>query len=170
MGHQTFESHLAVIEREAGAPAVGENDRFVLEREKLERGFFGPIRSSDVNSRAFHLAIVLRLTPCRLARTMFVLLARLDRSSNCLGSSSHRGAFVFAPLGLVFAPLAFPRRPARAAMRLSGRMRAVRQWDELLRPIIVQQRQGSLSALRACGSKALGRAALQSRRPAARRG
>src|SRR5208337_313826 len=37
----------------------------------FERGFFGPIRTSDENLRAFHLAIVLRLTPYRLARTVF---------------------------------------------------------------------------------------------------
>jgi len=61
----------AVVEREAGAPAVGENDRFVVLRENARAGFFGPIRSSDVDSRAFHLAIVLRLTPYRLARATF---------------------------------------------------------------------------------------------------
>src|SRR5271157_2747862 len=38
---------------------------------RLEPRFFGPIRSSDVDSRAFHLAIVLRLTPYCLARTVF---------------------------------------------------------------------------------------------------
>ena len=38
----------------------------------LERGFFGPIRSSEVDSRPFHLATVLRSKPCRPARTVFV--------------------------------------------------------------------------------------------------
>src|SRR5271165_3704505 len=37
----------------------------------LEHGFFGPMRSSDGDLRGFHLAIVLRLTPYRLAKTVF---------------------------------------------------------------------------------------------------
>src|SRR5208337_3848880 len=37
----------------------------------FERGFFGRIRTPDENLRAFHLAIVLRSTPYRLARTVF---------------------------------------------------------------------------------------------------
>src|SRR5271165_6742530 len=37
----------------------------------FERGFFGRLRTSDENLRAFHLAIVLRLTPYRLARAVF---------------------------------------------------------------------------------------------------
>jgi len=43
-------------------------------RVSFERGIFGPIRMSDENLRAFHLAIVLRSTPYRLARTVFFSL------------------------------------------------------------------------------------------------
>ncbi len=33
VGIKAIESHMRVIEREAGAPAVGENDRFAVQRE-----------------------------------------------------------------------------------------------------------------------------------------
>src|SRR6516162_7542879 len=46
----------------------------------LEVGFFGPIRASEAKSRHLHLAIVLRLTPYRSARTMsFSSLAWIAR-------------------------------------------------------------------------------------------
>ena len=57
------------------------------------RGFFGPIRTSDENLRAFHLAIVLRSTPYRLARTVFFSsLAWI--ASQRLGWSLQSRAFV----------------------------------------------------------------------------
>jgi|SRR5271165_860170 len=54
--------------------------RLIMPAKVTEEGFFGPIRPSEVDSRVFHLAIVLRLTAYCLARTVVFLLARLDRS------------------------------------------------------------------------------------------
>jgi hypothetical protein len=50
---------MRVVEREAGAPPEGEDITSSSRVRSVERGFFGPIRSSDTNFRAFHLAIVL---------------------------------------------------------------------------------------------------------------
>src|SRR5271167_4182952 len=71
----------------------------------FERGFFGPIRTSDENLRAFHLAIVLRSTPYRLARTVFF-------SSLAWIASRTLGVVV-----IVLVPLAFPPdRPRKTAL------------------------------------------------------
>src|SRR5208337_5294429 len=92
---------------------------------RLEPRFFGPIRSSDVDSRAFHLAIVLRLTPYRSARTVFFSsLAWIARRTLGVGAW-----VVFASLGLAFAPLAFClNRPARQ------RHPAPKSFKRLVRP------------------------------------
>jgi hypothetical protein len=71
---------MGVVQREAGEPPVGENDRLVFIVRRLARGFFGA--HSVIGRRVARLpfGIVLRLTPCRSARTMFVFsLVRIAR-------------------------------------------------------------------------------------------
>jgi hypothetical protein len=129
--HQTSESHKRVIEREAGAPAIGENDHFVVEGERTRISwtyphvFLGRIRMSDENVRPFHLATVLRSTPYRLARTPCSPGSLLER----LGLSSQSRAVDVPALGLVLVPLAFSwtgretalvRQRTRALQRAHG--------------------------------------------------
>src|SRR5271165_478308 len=93
----------------------------------LARGFVGPIRASDVDSRAFHLAIVLRLTPYRLARAMFfsslswiarrtlgVVVAR-----ECVCGCAARSCFRATPHLLRIAPQ--HHHPPKALMRFVRR-------------------------------------------------
>src|SRR5271166_1913436 len=93
----------------------------------LARGFVGPIRASDVDSRAFHLAIVLRLTPYRLARAMFFSslswIARLTLgvivARECVCGCAARSCFRATPHLLRIAPQ--HHHPPKALMRFVRR-------------------------------------------------
>src|SRR5271163_4190238 len=74
---------MGVIEREASAPSVGENDRFVLRREK---GWAGALRPhSLVGRRVTRLPLGDRLAidAISLGENDVFLIARLDGPSDC---------------------------------------------------------------------------------------
>ena len=82
LGHQMSESVKAVVEREAGAPAVGENDRFVVLSENARAGFLGPIRASDVELAGLPLGDRLATDAIPLGERSVFLLAQLDLSTD----------------------------------------------------------------------------------------
>lgn len=59
----------AVIQRQQRVPPEGYNDRLFLDRQNRRLRSFGPVRKSSTEARAFDLATVLGLIPCRLAKT-----------------------------------------------------------------------------------------------------
>jgi hypothetical protein len=81
--HQTSEPHKRVIEREAGAPAIGENDHFVFESERT-----GIFRTRlQVGRKRTRLPFSHRLAIDAIPRgeNGVFLPARLDRFSNAWG-------------------------------------------------------------------------------------
>jgi hypothetical protein len=85
LGHQTPESHKGVIEREAGAPAVGENDRFVLEREKFWTGIFRAHSLVGDRLARFPFGDRLAVDAIPPGQNRVCLVARLDRAPDFWG-------------------------------------------------------------------------------------
>ena len=63
----------AIVERQHSMPLEGTDDGLFLCRQDCRSGLLGPVRRSETDFRAFHLAMVFGLTPWRLARALRLL-------------------------------------------------------------------------------------------------